>query len=80
METGRNFATLNALRLALLGFAVVVLILTGIALACAPEAPGGQDGGNAAATATPETTATATTEATATASVPPTVKPTSASQ
>ena len=79
METRAKVATRKTLRLALLGFAGV-LILTGIALACAPEAPGGQDGGNAAATATPETTATATTEATATASVPPTVKPTSASQ
>ena len=47
----------NALRLALLGFAVVAVILTGIALAGAPATPGGQAGGNAA-TATPAPTPT----------------------
>ena len=40
----------NALRLALLGFAVGALILTAIALACGPAAPGGQSGGGATPT------------------------------
>ena len=80
-HTNRNADTaadadnrLNApkpLRLAILGFAVAMLILTAIALACGPAAPGVQDGGDngTAATATPE--ADATNDSTATPSPTP---------
>ena len=48
----------NALRIALLGFALGALVLVAIALACGPAAPSEQGGGAVAATATPEATAT----------------------
>ena len=72
-NTVANPNRLNALRLALLAFAAGALILTAIALACAPAAPARQDGDNAAATATPEASATAT--ATSAPTDTPTTKP-----
>ena len=53
----------NALRVVLLGFAVCALILTAIALACGPVAPGGQD-------STPEGTAEPANTPTPTACTP----------